>query len=284
MLELQEINPFIRYCKPAPQPAQYDSFVKAYDCRLFYILDGNGIFYVAGQIYKFHKHSLIYIPSGVEYRFSYRSEVEILFQIVNFDLVCDHIHVQNELKPDSVSTYNLSQMIPIPDVTPFSEELFISTFEAGYKDFLTLNDLYVNKPPLFNEIGSGILKKILMTMVSSQLSETASRSGQTVDLLLSYIRNNYHKPITNQTIAQEFNFHPYYINRIIKNATGESLHHYLIGYRIKEAQHLLSTSASPVYVISSLVGFGTPSQFSSTFKKITGQSPIEYRALHKSYL
>lgn len=97
-----------------------------------------------------------------------------------------------------------------------------------------------------------------------------------VDLILDYIRENYTRPITNKEVAEHFNFHPVYINRLIIKYTGTSLHRYLIDYRISMAINLLQNSGRSITEIAYKVGFKDVNYFSKYFKKTVGLSPRNY--------
>ncbi len=282
-MKLQEINPFVRYCKIHPNPIIYPEMVMACDCRIFYVLQGNGKFFIGNTEYDFQKHTLVFIPSGTKYRFSYDASTDIEFLILNFDLTSEYSQIQESLATNEVSCFDYAQLIAVPDCPPYTETLYMSHFQNAKKDLLAINQYFVDKPFFYAEISSGILKNILFQIISKQTLKSTTSASQITKQVFSYISKNYSAPLTNETIAGAFNFHPYYLNRIFKAETGQSLHHYLIQYRIQEAQVLLSASSLSMQQIADVTGFGTPSQFSITFKKRTGMSPSEYREATKTY-
>ena len=56
---------------------------------------------------------------------------------------------------------------------------------------------------------------------------------------------------------------------------------YISDVRIREAKKLLVTSKLNITQIAQAVGFDGSSQFSRTFKKIAGTSPLKYRGEYK---
>lgn len=63
----------------------------------------------------------------------------------------------------------------------------------------------------------------------------------------------------------------------VKNFTGFSPLNYLINIRISEAINLLKQQDLPVTDIALEVGFYSSQHFATTFKKLTGYTPSEYR-------
>jgi AraC family transcriptional activator of mtrCDE len=67
----------------------------------------------------------------------------------------------------------------------------------------------------------------------------------------------------------------------VKNYTGFSPLHYLINIRIAEAIKLLKNTGKPVTDIALETGFYSSQHFSTTFKKLTGYTPRQFRANNK---
>lgn len=63
----------------------------------------------------------------------------------------------------------------------------------------------------------------------------------------------------------------------VKNYTGFSPLHYLINIRIAEAIRLLKNTEKPVTDIALDTGFYSSQHFSTTFKKLTGYTPRQFR-------
>lgn len=66
----------------------------------------------------------------------------------------------------------------------------------------------------------------------------------------------------------------------VKNYTGFSPLHYLINIRIAEALKLLKNTHKPVTDIALETGFYSSQHFATTFKKLTGYTPRQYRHNH----
>ena len=74
-----------------------------------------------------------------------------------------------------------------------------------------------------------------------------------------------------------FSYHPNYLNKRMAQYTGETLHQYLISYRIARAIDLLTTTDESINAIAAAVGFRDICHFTRIFRQKTGQIPSAYR-------
>lgn len=93
-----------------------------------------------------------------------------------------------------------------------------------------------------------------------------------------YIQQYYHQEITLQSISRLVHLSKNYFANLFRKEVGESFLEYLTRIRIEKAKTLL-TGELKAGDVGSLVGIQDPKYFSKVFKKITGLSPSEYRAL-----
>jgi two-component system response regulator YesN len=98
---------------------------------------------------------------------------------------------------------------------------------------------------------------------------------------LTYVNSNYtNDNLSLKTIAAEMEVNAAYLGREFARETGEFFNDYLNRIRIAKALHLLTTTTWKTAKVANSVGFVNISYFFTIFKKITGQSPGDYRATH----
>ena len=107
--------------------------------------------------------------------------------------------------------------------------------------------------------------------------EEVTKSQTVIEKVKKYIKDNYNKEITRDDIAKYVFLNPDYLSRTFKKSTGLSLTEYLTEQRIEKSKQLLSTSNIQISSIADEVGYNNMNYFSKIFKKLTGNTPVEYR-------
>lgn len=105
-------------------------------------------------------------------------------------------------------------------------------------------------------------------------------SNKTIDMISSYIAQNYQTSLSLPEIAARFYISPYYLSRLFKKTTNLTLVEYINSVRIRAARNLLETTRMRVSAIAEQTGFQTPAHFSRIFKQGTGLSPQQYRKFY----
>lgn len=112
--------------------------------------------------------------------------------------------------------------------------------------------------------------------VAKLKSRQRSVSRETAEVI-RYIENNYEKDITLQQTANHVLMSPNYLSSLFKKEMGIGFVEYLLQYRIEKAKEMLLSTSLKSYEISLRVGFNDNAYFSRMFKKLTGESPREFR-------
>ncbi|MGI2296001.1 response regulator transcription factor [Paenibacillus sp. GXUN7292] len=92
-----------------------------------------------------------------------------------------------------------------------------------------------------------------------------------------YVQQNYHKEITLAQIAEHSDLSVSRFCVLFKMNSGDSFTNYLNVFRIEQAKRLLLDDDLKVYEIADMVGFSSLPFFNRLFKRITNQTPNEYR-------
>ena len=90
-------------------------------------------------------------------------------------------------------------------------------------------------------------------------------------------QKNYAIEISIDEICNELNINKCYFCSIFKKETGLTFINYLNNYKIEKSKELLKNSNLSLLDISLSVGYNNQSYFSTVFKKITSQTPFEFR-------
>jgi len=92
-----------------------------------------------------------------------------------------------------------------------------------------------------------------------------------------FITRHYDRTITLDDVARHVHLNASYLSHLFKEMTGMKYIDYLTEYRMNKARSLLADTNWKVYEVGEMVGYENPRYFTLLFKKLTGQSPLEYR-------
>jgi len=92
-----------------------------------------------------------------------------------------------------------------------------------------------------------------------------------------HIEKNFHEKITVEGLASQLALSRRNLERRFKSATANTVTEYLQRVKIEAAKKNLETGRKSVNEVMYDVGYSDTKAFRTTFRKITGLSPIEYR-------
>ena len=103
------------------------------------------------------------------------------------------------------------------------------------------------------------------------------RMNVLVSMVEEYLRANYKKDISMQEAARAIGYSEPYFCKMFKQQYGINFTAYLMEYRIEEAKKLLQQPDVNVKEVGVRVGYPDSNYFARVFRRITGESPSEYR-------
>lgn len=269
---LHQLNPHIRHAYYYNLPI-IPIKSRCYDCRLFFFKEGSGTLEIEEEKYHFSSGTAIFLPPGTIYQFHMKGN-QARYLIFNFDLICDFAHIKESLGTAHAEEFNAKKMPHYQLPSEFSKPIFLEIpqlfeiLEKCTSDFLT-------KPLYYREVCSARLKRCLIEILRADEAEPES---SVIRQITDYVHQNFNNPaLTNELVADHFHYHPYYISNLMKQQTGETLHQYLLRYRIRIAKNKLITTNADIGTIAWKCGFNSAAYFIKIFKSYTGITPKQYR-------
>lgn len=123
------------------------------------------------------------------------------------------------------------------------------------------------------------LLRYYSTVTQTVTSEKQSLNRTQLQQVIDYIHTYLDRDLSLGEIAEVVNISPTYFASLFKRAIGTSPHQYVIQQRVQQAKLLLSKTDLAIADIALQVGFSSQSHLTQQFKRLTGVTPKQVRAL-----
>lgn len=276
---LNQTAPFIHFANEVTIPRRRREDAMCVDCRLILILDGCGKVFINGKGQEMKAGTLLFWQAGTVYRFSFKENVRAL--VLDFDLIADGNNFEGSLP--LILKRRLEQERPCYTAYEFADAAALNAplvLENAFYMEERMRQVVEEhkKQTAFGTANASAQMKLAL----SKAAETAMRGQgneltERIDEVTDYIHKNYNAPLTNELLAEQFGYHPYYLNRIFKQIKGCTLHQYLLHYRLSAAAERLLSTDQPLCEIAEGCGFNHPISLINAFKKRYHLTPTEFR-------
>ncbi len=223
-----------------------------------FVISGKGKLYIDDKIFEISAGQAFLIPSGISAY--YEADKEDPWSYI-------WVHIGGA-KLDEIF-YRIGLDVHQPVFT------FASGIEVA-EDIL--NEIYDNHE--YELFCIGKLYELFSHMTrNTQMITTRDINPQLayVRKTIKYIQLKYSEPIKIEDIAFACHLNRSYLSRLFKEATGQSIKHYLINYRMKMAASLLDEKDYPINYVALSVGYTDIFNFSKAFKKYFKVAPSKYK-------
>lgn len=259
------------YVSQATYGGDWHSMQHTHHCaELFYIVEGEGHFFIEGKTYPVFVNDLVIINPQVLH-------TELSLNGSSFKYIVLGIEGL-ELPPDSEHQdlhYRIVNFKSIQNTILFYLQKMLDEMEkkiTGYE--IICQNLM--------EILVILLER--QTNFSTTLAPVSKRTSRFGSHIRRYIDQHYKENITLDHLAEMTHVSKFHLSHAFAEEYGISPINYLISKRVEEGAHLLATTDLSLALISHICGFSSPSYFSQIFKKQHHCSPREYRKLSRSTL
>ncbi len=276
----KDIHPLVRYSGMQTLCSGFDlRDVHATDARIVYVFSGEVQFRMNGVAYTGKRGNLVLFRPSVRYCLANLTDRDA--KLMNIDFSFNAPEGASSTPHPWFSHREWAAAKPdelmIADVPAFNAPLYMESMQVLEPLFTELDIEQRNIRVCRRELRNTLLHAVLLHIYRHLQLRGEKRRRGIVDEVLDYIHANYGGDLSNAAISRHFNYHPNYINRILKKRTGQSLHQYILTYRADRALSLLQTTSLSVSEIAERVGFSSLKHFSQTFKTIYGYSPLHFR-------
>ncbi|MDO5575234.1 MAG: response regulator [bacterium] len=168
---------------------------------------------------------------------------------------------------------------------PYSEKEIIDVVEEAirlsgeYERYAADKSLLtVREPYLLESLLEGRYEERVNDKPPEQEDDSnRNRLNVMVSMIEEYIRKNYMNMISMQDAAHAINYSEPYFCKMFKQQYGKNFTSYLTEYRVEEAKKLLMQPNVNVKEVGVRIGYPDSTYFARVFRRMTGESPSEYR-------
>ncbi|MEM9277220.1 MAG: AraC family transcriptional regulator [Pseudomonadota bacterium] len=123
-----------------------------------------------------------------------------------------------------------------------------------------------------------VLHDICVQLESRNLQmNTNTISRPVLKKVQDFVEVNLADEIKIDDLAEIADMSVFHFSRMFRNSKGMAPYQFVTQRRIAKAQHLLATTADDIACIANATGFSSQSHLTSTFKKLIGMTPRNFR-------
>jgi AraC-like DNA-binding protein len=133
------------------------------------------------------------------------------------------------------------------------------------------------KGPLARLMTESLLHACLRLLKSPQ-QQRPRKAIRTYESICLYVQENFHSPITRESVANHFGLAPNHVSRLFRKEGFMKFNDYLNLVRVNRAKFMLQNYNMTLKEIASSCCYSDPAYFCRVFKKACKVTPTEYRS------
>ena len=245
--------------------------------EIYYLQSGTRKIFLDDSIYILDRGDMVFIPMNTIHKTSY----------VN-DRVHERIAItfNDQAVPDIKSS---SSQVSFKKIFYSDPVIHIASVHRDYIEGLLNRMLseYEQRDDYSDINIKNCLQELIIFLIrykhhkSSEYIQNIDMADTLMQEAARYIRINYMKDLSLETVAAHVNISPTYFSKKFKSSTGFGYKEYLIYVRIQEASDMLLETNESISEIALKCGFNDSDYFGNAFKKAKGISPLKYRKNNK---
>lgn len=276
----ENISPFVRFC--TKQKLFFNTEMVNLDHRLYYCLNGEGTIFLNGQPFPFKKNTLLLWKAGTTYTHSIKNpagNIEIFS--CNFDYSRVSEKVTHPVPPVRKSSFDSSKLLSenyeFTDNKAFNDIIYIEN-AIVIKEFLHSLCLEFSKTNKYRRLKiNNMFADILYRIAELHEYLMYPAKHNLVNEVLSYLQQHYVNEPSLKELSTIFSYHPNYINSLVQQQTGVTIHRHIINIKMNKAIELLITTDLSIGKIAENIGMKDQQYFSRLFKQHYKVTPSEFR-------
>lgn len=269
----ESFNPHVYFTFKRKFDEMHETNIHYHDfISMVYVLSGACTYRISETQYQVKKGDMLVFNPGVNHGKTVKPGEEILELHVGFD----NIQVEGLTKNNLIS----------PEACPV-----IGLQEHEQEFFKCCSDIYLEQendlPGCELMLKIQVMRLIVLFLISTRSSLYPSKNplvsfdsnekSVIVSTLITFLNENYMRPVSLDTISKSIYLSPTYISKVFKEETGETPINYLIKLRLSKAREMLQDGRHSIKSVARSVGYEDAYYFSKLYKKYNRVSPSSIR-------
>lgn len=261
----QSIDCRLLYIKRSSYPTKTSKDYQEHSyTELYYILRGEGSFYIDKTISPVQAHDFIIMNPNVKHQLIAQEEGELEAIVIGLDGI---FFTANEFTDINSSLYMKKALKDShTNLSFYFKSILMEIKKMDYNYEMVCQNLL--------EV---LVTQVIRLTQCTITSTSSARTNKECTFIKRYIDNHFAENISLDFLAKMTHMNKYYMVHAFNKYIGYSPINYLIEKRISEGKRLLENSNDSIAQIASKIGFSSQSYFSQVFKKSTQMTPNEYR-------
>ena len=230
--------------------------------ELFYVISGEGKFFVEGKYLDIQADDLIIVNSYIE-----------------------HTEVSKENSPLEYIVAGIEGLHFHSDDKRFNSNFSMHNYKAYKNDILFYLKTLLHEMKHQDEYSQHLVNSLLEIMLINMVRRTnttlnvspVKKTTKECIFIENYINDHFKEDIDLDKLSDLTFLNKYYLVHAFNQYKGISPMRYLIQRRISEAKFLLETTSYSMNDISAIIGFSSQNYFTFAFKREIGCSASTYR-------
>jgi AraC family transcriptional regulator, transcriptional activator of pobA len=253
--------------------------------QIFFLASGRATHEIGGQMTSASAGRIFFVSPYTIHRVQFPTDAFCYVLYIDASYLRKLVLLPH-LSEDDPSSYSVPEMLPFLNHTAEGYQLNDNTAEdvqARCNRMLMAS----SRKGLFDQAEIRSELTLLMTSVARQQfgasriqpadHATKSVHSRHVRAALSFLKENFHRPLCLQEVADRVHLTETYLTHLLKNETGKSFKPLLEQYRLENAKNLLCYSDLPLKSIAFASGFLDHAHFGKRFKAYTQETPAQFR-------
>ncbi len=250
--------------------------------EIIFIEKGEGKHFINEFIVSFTQGDVFLVAPGDDHYFEIKESTQFSY----FQFTESLFSSKMNLPDRSYWLHRIQRIIHHPNLLPgdiiteqYDKDLIWHIHNVIIKEYEMMKEHFRhNISNMVSTILSIIARNITRDFTTSTTKKIKD-THTTIDQILSYIRQNvYEKELVKvNALAERFHMTPAALSAYFKKQTGDSLHHYILLYKIHLVKYRLKNTDFTVSEIAYQLGFTDESHLTRIFKKYNRITPKRYK-------